>query len=157
MLGAMNWAAYSGLFGFSMIKFLFAPFAGPHMQLNFFEIYVSCCAGAIVCATAIYFSSEFFLKRAHKKRVQARLDAAEKGVELKVKKKFTRTNKFIVKIKHRLGIVGITFYAPLFLSIPIGTIIAAKFYGKQKKTYPLILAGILINGAITTALGFLFA
>jgi len=152
----MNWAAYSGLFGFSMIKFLFAPFAGPHMHLNFFEIYISCCAGAIVCATAIYFSSEYLLKRAHKKRVKAAIEAKEKGIELKVKKKFTRTNKFIVKLKRRLGIVGIAFYAPLFLSIPIGTIITAKFYGKLKKTYPLIVVGILVNGAITTCLAFLF-
>lgn len=151
----MNWIAYSTLFGISTVKFLFAPLGGARMGLNFLETYVSCCAGAIVCATAIYFSSEYFMKRAHKKRVQARLEAAEKGIELKVKKKFTRMNKFIVRIKHRLGIVGIAFYAPLFLSIPVGTIIVAKFYGKQKKTYPLILTGILINGAITTCLGFL--
>jgi hypothetical protein len=79
---------------------------------------------------------------------------------MKTKKKFTRMNKFIVRIKHRLGIVGLSFFAPFFLGIPLGTIIAAKFFGHQKKTFPLILVGILFNGAVTTSirygLAFLF-
>lgn len=153
----MNWAAYIGLFGISMIKFLFAPFGGPKLGLSFIETYISCIAGAILCATIIYFSSEFFLHRAHKKRVEAYNKAIAAGLEPKQKRKFTKTNKLIVKIKHRLGIVGVTFYAPFFLSIPIGTIITAKFYGKQKKTFPLILLGIGVNGLITTGMAFGFA
>lgn len=157
----MNWSAYLGMFGFSMIKFLFAPFSGPHLGLNFLETYLSAVSGAIVCAVIFYFSSEFFMMRAHKKRKELIRKSLETGVPLKAKKKFTRTNKLIVRIKHRLGIVGIAFYAPLFLSIPIGSIITAKFYGKEKKTFPLIVLGIVINGALTTGirygLVFLFA
>lgn len=137
-----------------MIKFLFTPFGGPGLHLTFLETYISCVAGAILSAAIVYFSSEFFLHRAHRKRVEAWKLAEELGVELVQKKKFTKTNKFIVRLKHRLGIVGISFYAPLFLSIPLGTIIAAKFYGKHKKTFPLIVLGIAVNGLITTSLGF---
>lgn len=150
----MNWAAYIGLFGVSTIKFLFAPFGGPKLGLTYIETYVSCIAGAILCATIIYFSSEFFLHRAHKKRVTAYREALAAGVTPKQKKKFTKANKFIVRIKRKLGIIGISFYAPLFLSIPIGTIITAKFYGKHKKTYPMILLGIAINGGLTTGLSY---
>ncbi|MFN6077173.1 MAG: hypothetical protein ACK46Y_16565 [Fluviicola sp.] len=149
----MNWGAYLGFFGLAMIKFLFAPFGGPLAKLTFIETYLSCVSGAIFCAIIFYFSAEFFMIRAHKKRKLLIQQAKEKGVELKRKKVFTKTNKAIVKMK-RLGIVGISFYAPFFLSVPIGSIISAKFFGKDKRTFPLIVLGIGVNGLITTGLAY---
>lgn len=151
----MPWHFYFTLFTLSMIKFLFAPFGGPAMKLNFLETYLSCISGAFVAAFIFYFSSEFFMIRAHKKR-QALLHASiTNGTPLKYKPKFTRFNKLIVRLKRRLGIYGIAFYAPLFLSVPVGSIVTAKFYGKEKRTFPLILLGICINGAITTTLSYI--
>ncbi|MEN9999708.1 MAG: hypothetical protein RI922_2698 [Bacteroidota bacterium] len=153
----MLWGKYIGFFGFSMIKFLFTPFGGPKAGLSFIETYVVCVAGALVSAAIFYFSSEFFLIRAHKKRKELLLQSIETGIPLKQKKKFTKTNKLIVRIKHKLGIIGVSFYAPLFLSIPIGTIITAKFYGKEKRTFPLIILGIGINGVLTTGTAYIIA
>ncbi|MCC6701035.1 MAG: hypothetical protein IT221_05910 [Fluviicola sp.] len=150
----MNWGLYFGFFGLSMIKFLFAPFGGPHAGLSFLETYLSCVAGAVFCAIIFYFSAEFFMIRAHKKRKALIAAAKASGQELKKKKKFTKTNKLIVNIKRRFGIVGVSMFAPLFLSVPIGSIISAKFYGKDKRTFLLILFGIVVNGAITTSLAF---
>jgi hypothetical protein len=153
----MLWGKYIGFFGFSMIKFLFTPFGGPKAGLSFIETYIVCVAGALLSAAIFFFSSEFFLIRAHKKRKELILKSIETGVPLKQKKKFTKTNKLIVRIKHKLGIIGVAFYAPLFLSIPIGTIITAKFYGKEKRTFPLIILGIGINGVITTGIAYIIA
>jgi len=150
----MNWGIYAGFFGLSMIKFLFAPFGGVAAQLTFIETYLACVAGAVFSAAIFYYSSEYFLKRAHNKRVDERVRAEAMGVTLPVKKKFTRTNKSIVRIKRRLGIIGISMYAPLFLSVPIGSIITAKFYGKDKRTFPLIVLGMFVNGAITTGITY---
>lgn len=149
----MNWGAYLGFFGLAMIKFLFAPFGGPLAKLTFIETYLSCISGAIFCAIIFYFSAEFFMIRAHKKRKLLIQQAKDKGIELKHKKAFTKTNKAIVRMK-RLGIVGICFYAPFFLSVPIGSIISAKFFGKDKRTFPLIVIGIGVNGLITTGLAY---
>jgi len=63
-------------------------------------------------------------------------------------------NKFIVRIKHSIGIIGVCFYAPLFLSIPGGSIIAAKFYGHDRRAFPLIVLGIGVNGIILTSLAY---
>lgn len=150
----MKWGIYFGFFGLSMIKFLFAPFGAPHAGLNFIETYLSCISGAIFCAIIFYFSAEFFMIRAHKKRKLLIQQAKDKGIELKRKKAFTKTNKLIVKMK-RLGIIGICFYAPFFLSVPVGSIISAKFFGKDKRTFPLIVLGIGINGLLTTGLAFI--
>ncbi|HLP55703.1 MAG TPA: hypothetical protein VK151_11765 [Fluviicola sp.] len=151
----MDWHLYITFFGLSTIKFLFTPFGGPAAGLSFIETYVSCVSGGLFSAVIFYFSSEFFMIRAHKKRVELLRISIETGVPLKPKKKFTRMNKFIVLIKRRLGIVGVAMYAPLFLSVPIGSIIAAKFYGKEKRTFPLIAVGMFVNGAITTGIAFL--
>ena len=151
----MDWATFS-LFGFSMIKFLFTPFAGIAASLSFTKTYIVCCSGAILSAAIFYFSAEFLMIRTHKKKKLLIEQAKEKGIELKRKKVFTRTNKFIVRMKG-LGIIAICFYAPLFLSIPIGSIISAKFFGKDNRTFPLIVLGIGINGLITTGIATLIA
>ncbi len=150
-----NLGVYSGFFLVSMIKFLFAPFAGPDSNLSFFETYFACVSGALFSANIFYFMSEIFLKRAAKKRKKLRLDALAKGIELPRKNKFTKTNKFIVHMKMRFGIYGISMFAPLFFSIPLGTIVAAKFYGKERKTFFIIMLGIFLNGFLTTGLAFL--
>ena len=64
-------------------------------------------------------------------------------------------NKFIVKLKRSIGIVGISFWAPFFLSIPVGSIVTAKFYGDDKRTYPLIVIGMFINALVTTGFAYL--
>jgi len=152
----MKWGLYAVFFGLSTVKFMFTPFGGIAAKFSFIETYLSCVSGAIFSAAVFYFSSEYFLKRAHLKRKAARLEAQRTGVPLKQKKKFTRMNKFIVRIKRRFGIIGVSMYAPFFLSVPVGSIIAAKFYGKDKRTFPLIVFGMFFNGAITTGIHYGF-
>jgi hypothetical protein len=53
-------------------------------------------------------------------------------------------------MKMKLGIYGICFWVPFFFSVPLGSIIVAKFYGKLNQTFPLIVLGMAINAAITT-------
>lgn len=151
----MKFGVYLSFFLLSTVKFLFTPFAGPAAKLEFYETYVACVSGAIFCAAVFYYLSERLMKRAHKKRVRVYLEAVSRNETPPLKKKFTKTNKIIVKTKRRLGIYGIALYAPLFLSVPLGSIVAAKFYRKDKRTFPLIVAGMLINGAITTSLSYL--
>jgi len=71
-----------------------------------------------------------------------------------IKKKFTRSNKFIARLRSRFGKIGICFFAPLFLSIPLGSIISAKFYGRENNTFLFIFVGLLLNGAVTTFLAY---
>ena len=77
------------------------------------------------------------------------------GTPYKVKKRFTKMNRFIIKLRLKLGIVGISFFIPFLLSVPIGSIITAKFYGDDRRTYPLIVVGMFVNGLVTTGLAYL--
>ena len=152
----MNWIGLGTLFVVSMIKFMFAPFGGQVAKLNFIETYISCCAGAIVSAAIFYFSANYFMKKAAERNEKNRRDLLEKGLPIPIKKRFTRINKGIVKMKRSVGIIGIAFWAPFFLSIPLGSIITAKFYRHNKNTFLLIMVGIFLNGLITTGITYLF-
>src|ERR1035437_1793004 len=50
------------------------------------------------------------------------------------KKKFTKTNRLLISVKHYFGIKGIAFLAPLILSIPLGSFVAIRFFGHRNKT-----------------------
>lgn len=55
------------------------------------------------------------------------------------KKIFTKGNRRIIKIKVSFGLIGLIIITPALLSIPIGCVVAAKFYRHNKLTYPLLL------------------
>lgn len=152
----MKLGILTSLFFTSTVKFMFAPFvfSAPKLNLSYLEVYLTCSAGAIFSAAVFYFSADFFLKRARNKRHALSEKAKAEGKILVHKKNFTRTNKLIVKIKKSVGIIGTSFWIPFFLSIPLGSIITAKFYGKQRKTFPLIVLGVFINAFITTTLSY---
>jgi hypothetical protein len=135
---------------------MFTPLGGPSLGLSFMETYISCVAGAILSSAIFYFSANILMKRSEEKYLRKLQESIDKGIPFKRKKKFTRMNKFIVRMKRSFGLVGISFWAPLFLSIPGGSIVSAKFYGKLKITYPLIVLGIILNGGILTGIAYLF-
>ena len=150
----MNWGGLITLFGLSIIKFMFAPFSGPVFKLTFIETYVACVAGAIFGSAVFFFSASYFMRRAKEKREEKEKALLAKGLPIVAKKKFTRVNKLVIRMKRSIGIIGISFWAPFFLSIPLGSIIVAKFYGDNKKAFPLIVLGICINGIITTSITY---
>lgn len=141
----MNYALLISGFWLGTFKFLFAHWiaygiaSGIDDQSHYIEIFIAVTSGAWVSMAVFYFMSELLMKAAAKKRHVKRLQALESGIPLPFKKKFTKVNKGLVKMKRSIGIYGITLFAPLFLSIPIGSIVCAKFFGHEKKTFPLMM------------------
>ncbi|SFT55652.1 hypothetical protein SAMN05216474_1302 [Lishizhenia tianjinensis] len=137
---------YLTIVGLASFKFMFSPLAGEKLGLTFLESFFSTLVGALISWGVFYFMSEYFMRRNHAKKVEKYKKAlATNDPNYKRPKNFTRLNKTIVKVKTTLGIYITCWLVPLFLSIPIGSIICAKFYGHHKKTPYLILAGIVLN------------
>jgi len=151
----MIWSKYFSLFLASTVKFMFAPLGGIPLKLSFMETYLSCVAGALTTATVFFYGSEYFIIRSIRRQESKIQKAIASGKKIPTKKKFTFANKLIVRIKKAFGIYGICLWAPLFLSIPGGSIVSAKFYGKDKRAFPLIVAGVFLNGFIITSLVYL--
>jgi len=148
---------YATYFGLGTFKYLFINWLAffhilkvDEIELTFFNLFVPGYLGAVFCMSIFYYSSDFFIKRAIKKRMFLRNKALAEGKLFIEKKKFTRINKTLIKIKQRLGIYAITFLAPHFLSIPGGSIVCAKFYGKRKITFPLMLLFTALYGTLTS-------
>ena len=117
----------------------YAALAQAEVEYSIVEIFIWVTAGAWSCMSLFYFSSDFLMKRSKRKRLEKRQKALAEGREPEVKKNFTRTNKFIVWVKMKIGVYALTFLGPLFLSIPLGAIVCAKFVGDKNITFPLML------------------
>lgn len=142
----MIWG-YITLFFISTVKFITAPFLGLAVPGNtFFWTWLVVICGGIFGVSVFYFLAEFFMERARKK-------AIEKGI---VKKKFTRMNKLSVKLKHSLGIYGLALLTASILSIPIGSIITAKFFGHEKSTIFILYAAVVAVGSFMTFIAYQF-
>lgn len=150
----MNWGGLSSVFFIATFKFMFCTSVGPAFGLAFYETYLAAFLGGSVSAALFYFASDKFLAYSHNKKVAKEKELLAKGVLVPHKKKFTKNNRLIISMKMKLGIYGICFWAPFFFSVPVGSIIVAKFYGKLDKTYPLVVLGMAINAAITTFLTY---
>ncbi len=153
----MNWGAYISIVTLSCIKFMFSPALGPALDLHWLETYISAIFGAIVTMLVIYYLSEQLQKRNHNKVVAKRKKLIAEGRSNELPKIFTRKNKIIVKLKRKIPIIPFCLWAPFVLSIPVGTIICTKFYGKNKLTLPTMVIGVLINGLISTLLVYFIA
>ncbi len=55
---------------------------------------------------------------------------------------FTRTNRFIVRMKRDFGLPGLAVMPPI-LSIPITAVIAAKYFRHDRRTLPILLLSVV--------------
>lgn len=146
---------YFGMAALATVKFMFAPIYGKGVGLNFFETYLSLVVGGILASFIFYKLTYKLLERTKLKRFKKRQQALEMGFEYFEPKKFTRTNKLVVKTRRRFGFFVCCFFFPFILSVPVGTIIATKFFGNHNYFFPVICLGLGINGLIATSLVYL--
>lgn len=140
--------AYLSMFFLGTFKFVFASGPGVAAGLNFIDIYITVVLGGLFSFNLFYFMANYFIKR----NLVKKLSKIKAGTYT-TKKNFTKLNKTLVKIKMTdLGFWLITILGPVFLSVPLGTIIVAKFYRHHKETYWISSISLLIFGAIFTKL-----
>ena len=132
------------------LKFMFASTPGVIANLPFLEVYFFATLGGLVSFNVFYFLANYFITKS--------LENNQKKMKLgtyKSPKKFTKTNKVIVRLKMTdFGFWAITIVAPLVLSIPIGSIIVAKFYRHHKITYWITTLSLIVSQALFTFIAF---
>lgn len=135
---------------------MFSAIPGPALGLNYVETVISIFVGAVISAAFFFFSAEYFMQRAQKKRIKLMQEAHKNGEKIAQKRVFSRMNKGVVRLKLRFGKIGICFWAPFLLSVPVGSIIVAKFYGKYSFTFLYVILGMLINSLLTSFIVYVF-
>jgi len=140
-----NVLADLGLVLLGALKFLvFAPIIA--VKHNFATGLILNLISGTLGISVFYFLSDYFMDRAKEKRARKIRNGTAKP-----KKNFTKVNKFLVRTKRALGMLGIAIISPTGISIPIGSIVMAKFYGDNKWAYPslmisMVLWALLIGG-----------
>lgn len=136
---------YISLFLLATTKFLLAPPAAIGIGLPTWEAFAICVAGGFVGVLFYYNFAGFLMRKAFERKLKK---SRELGIRVK---NFTKLNKTLVKIKHSpIGLYAIALITPVVFSIPVGSIICAKFYHHKKQTIPMLFAGVILWGILLT-------
>ncbi len=152
------------VFAVSSIKFLIAPALSFSMGLNFLQTFLSTTSGGITGVVIFFFLSRWllllyaryfvFYTRKIKKNFYGFLKL-EVPVEIPARK-FTRRNRFIIKIVRKYGLAGIVVLTPVILSIPIGTFLATRFYASNRYLLVYLISSVLFWSLIMSSAISLF-
>lgn len=124
----MSFSSFSAVFILAATKFLFGPVAAIQVYyFTFWETILVLILGGVVGVTIFYFFGELFFLSVAKWRHARDEKKKAKGIMV-IRKKFTPFNRRVIRIKHRFGIMGLAFLTPCIISIPIGSVIIARFY-----------------------------
>lgn len=134
----------------SMVKFAIAPFIAYGMDRSFAETLLTTSVGGCIGVLLFYRLSGWFMKRSRLKRLHREI-AIQHGVISERPKVFNRTNRFIVRVKHGWGLKGLAALTPILLSIPIGSIIAAKYFKHDRRTLPILFSSVLIWSVVLSS------
>ena len=63
---------------------------------------------------------------------------------------FTKMNRRIIRIKHVSGYLGVAALTPLVLTIPLGGILAARFFHHERRTIPAMLLSVVLQSLVVT-------
>jgi membrane protein YqaA with SNARE-associated domain len=120
------------IFFLGATKLLWAPGTAAAAGLTFWETVLICSAGSITGVLFFYFFGRAIFIAVDNWR-------ASKRAHEKPRRVFSKKNRMVINVKSKFGVVGLTFLTPCIISIPLGCIIAAKFFYHNKLTVPLLL------------------
>ena len=72
----------------------------------------------------------------------------------KPKKLFTSSNRNFVRFLRKFGLLGLALISPLFPSIPIGSMLAAKYFHYKPKVYSLFALSIVFWSCVLTGITY---
>ncbi len=139
------------LWAFSSVKFFFAVPAIVFAGYSFIECVLISSLGGLAGFFVFYYIGELKFIR---KYFGMFMDWVFRilGIERiqKEKKKFTRMNRLIVKIRGKYGLIGLAILTPSIFSIPLGSLLAARYYDKNRSTIPYMVTSIILWSLVLT-------
>jgi hypothetical protein len=111
------------------------PVAIYIMNMSFTETLIYTNIGGILGTIVFVYFSGFLLKTWND------YWPAKFKFHRKTRKIFTKRNRRFVKLKLKYGLFGIVLLSPVLLSIPLGSLLIAKYYGIKKTNIIWLIAG----------------
>jgi uncharacterized membrane protein len=126
---------------------LWAPGTAVASGLTFWETIIITSLGGMTGVIFFYYFGHMVFVAFDNWKAKRRKKTVEKKV-------FTRKNRMVVNVKSKFGIIGLTFLTPCIISIPIGCVIAAKFYFNNRLTLPLLLVFTVVWSFLLSIFSF---
>lgn len=136
-----NFLEIVGLLLLSATKFVGGPLAASIAGYSFWETVLITSSGGIAGVLFFYYSGLDVLLLI----LRVFIKPADNS---KVKKIFTRKNKFLVRIGQGSPVI-FAFLTPILLSIPIGSIVASRYFSRRKSLLWLMLAVVFWSFGIS--------
>jgi hypothetical protein len=137
----------------STLKFVVAPMLAKQLGFFFVETFLLTTAGGIAGVVFFFYLSaalfRFFGFIGRKLRIRKKAAHAKPA---RRKKKFTRKNKFIVKLRGKYGMFGIIALTPPLLSIPLGSVLANKYFAGNKRVLLYLFLSVAFWSGVFTSL-----
>lgn len=133
----------------SSVKFIFG---GVPMALglgfSYFESIVVTSLGGLSGVTFFVFMSDKIIDYLHRRKIEKQI----KNPNLSPKKKFTRTNRTIISVKRRFGLLGFSLMVPVLIPIPLGCFLAVRYFNNKQKILRYLFGSILLWSVLGTVL-----
>lgn len=144
----VNWGVLILVFILSATKFLFAPSVSLY-TFGFWETILFVSIGGIVGVSIFYFGAGWLIENTHQRRLKKEALLKSQGKPI-LKKVFTPGKRKIIRIKRAFGLTGIAIVTPCIISIPIGSVLAARFYHHKKQTVFVLYLSVIIWAFVLT-------
>ena len=155
------------VFLLATVKYFYTPLAAFLLKLSLLETIITMVSGGFFSFILFYYlanilivTTRFFKSYATNIVPGKWLDQYEtrkqkRAIKRKHRKKFTRRNKLIIKIRRTYGFWGIITTMPIILSIPLGAFLMHKYFRDKKGAVLYSLVAIAIEGTILCFLYYL--
>lgn len=135
----------------SSTKFLTAPITSLNIGISYGQTLLITSLGGILGVVFFYSLSKAIVYFVSK--VGSKVRKKEAG---KKKRVFTFKNKLIVRVKVEYGLIGLAAVTPIFLSIPLGTFLAARYFQNTKKVIFYLSASVIVWSVIVSSVVIIF-
>ncbi|MEZ4757068.1 MAG: hypothetical protein R2817_09590 [Flavobacteriales bacterium] len=126
----------------AMVKFLFAGLLSYSLGYGIGLTILLTACGGLAGMLVFYFTGTQLLEVLRRRYVRRNAERLARG--LQPRRVFTRTNRWIVRVKQRYGIRGLAAFAPPTLSVPVTALLAAKYFRHQRSTLPTLLLSVAV-------------
>lgn len=140
------------LFLLTSVKFVVGiPAAYAAMDFSFWELWIFGSISGIFGVACFIFLSDWLFKIYD----VLRMKYFPPKQPTKTKKVFSKKSRFYVKLIRKYGLAGLAILTPTLISIPVGTILARRFYPNRAKVFMYLCVSVILwSVALSAALNF---
>jgi hypothetical protein len=127
-------------------KFMFAPALSYELGYGFWKSMLFTTSGGIIGIFSFAFLGHLIRRYWRRFILLFWLPFTKKTYSELIqtpRKKFKNTTRWVIRIKNKFGIVGIAALTPLFLSIPVGTVVAMSLFRNRFRSIFLIICFLI--------------